>query len=173
MKNIKLNSGFSLVETMVNLGIFSLIILSIISFFTWSITIYSKIQAMDQVTKNINIALSTMVYEIREAESIYYPTSSSTQISIKTRHNAPDNEEFSFVDIYLCGTNVCIKREDEDVEELTSDQVEVTDLQFTYISTSTAPSVYINISISNSAYSEERADSYLIDFHSAATLRSL
>ncbi|PLX27715.1 hypothetical protein C0583_00545 [Candidatus Parcubacteria bacterium] len=173
MKILEKKSGFSVVETMLAIAIFSLLSLSVISFFIWTITIYSKLQAMNMVAKNIDVALTAMVYEIREAQSIYYPTSTSTQISLKTYHNLPDNEEISYVDIYLCETQVCIKREGEEVEYLTSDQVLVTDLEFTYIATSTAPSVYIEMSVINSTYDEGREDNYSIDFHSAATLRQI
>lgn len=174
MKHINNKTGYSLVETTVTVGIFSMLIVAFISFFTWTVTTYNKLQAMDRVIKNLNIALSTMVYEVREAQSIYYPTSSSTQISLKTRHNPPDNEEFAFVDIYLCGASICIKRDGQAVEQLTSSLVEVTDLQFTQVSTSTAPSVYINMSLRNAGYVSGRSDTYYqLNFHSAATLRSL
>lgn len=173
MNIIKSNSGNTLFETVIYIGIFSMIFLTISTFFIWTKISNSKLQSINQVTKNIDSALSTMVYEIREAQEIYYPTSSSTQLSLKTYHYLPDNEENSFVDIYLCDTSVCIKREGEAAKKLTSDKVEVLDLQFTQVATSTAPSVYINIIIRNAEYTPGKPDNYSTNFHSVATLRSI
>ena len=104
---------------------------------------------MRETLSNGRGAMEKMVYEIREAQSIYSPTTTSTQLSLETWHYLPEGESSSYIDFFLCGAQICLKKESQDPIPLTSEKVEVKELKFWQIATtSTVPSIQINLELS-------------------------
>src|SRR5437016_4448015 len=97
-----LRKGFSLLEVVVSLALFSLILLVVFSFLTSINASQSKIKADSQTQDNAKRALDEMTYEIRGAKSIYSPTTTSSQLSLQTTHYLPADETDTFIDFYLC-----------------------------------------------------------------------
>lgn len=93
-----------------------------------------------------------MSNEIKEAKSIYFPTSvfdsHPGQLSLETIKYLPEGEIKTYIDFYLCGTQLCLKKESQDPIALTSDRVKISNLIFSQIATtSTIPSIQINLKI--------------------------
>lgn len=141
------NLGFSLIEIMVYVSILSFVILSVISLFLWSNRTQAKARAITEVVSSSNRAIDIITGEITKSSGIYYPTSTTTQITLSTLHQPPDGETETYTDIYLCGTQVCLKKESQDPVAITSDAVYVNELRFLQISASTSPSVRITLSL--------------------------
>ena len=140
--------GFTLVEILTYIAVLAIIILAVSSFFLWMIRFSSQILARREVLDNSRRVVEIMTYEIREAKSIYTPTSALTQLSLETIHHLPEGEISAYIDFYLCENHICLKREGEDPLILTSNRVEVKSLEFSYVAiTSDTPSVQIKLRI--------------------------
>ncbi len=139
-------------EILVYIGVVAIIILVVSSFLLWVVRSNAKARAMGEVVDNVRRAMETMTYEIREASSIYLPTSvfdsHPGQLSLEVSKYLPDGENLTYIDFYLCGAKLCLKKELENPIPLTSDRVIITNLVFSQVATtSTTPSIQINLKI--------------------------
>jgi prepilin-type N-terminal cleavage/methylation domain-containing protein len=149
MRNDK---GFTLVEILIYIAVLAVIILTVSSFFLWATRSNSKTKATGEVLTSSRRALAIMAQEIREAKSVYTPTSvfaaTSGQLSLETTKYLPAGESTSYIDFYLCGTQLCQKKESQNPVALTSERVEINNLFFNQIlTTSTLPSIQISLKV--------------------------
>jgi len=143
-----MKKAFTLIEILTYVAVLALIILTVSSFFLWTTRSNTKAKVMRETLDNSRRAMEMMNYEIREARSIYTPTTTSTQISLETSKNLPTGELTTYLDFFLCGAQLCLKREGQNPIAITLDSVEVKKLEFTQIATtSTSPSLQINLQI--------------------------
>ena len=164
--------GFTLIETLVYIGILAIVVGVIFSFLIWSINSSTKVKVMKETSDNARRAMEIMVYETREARSIYTPTSTSTQLSLKTLHYSPIGENAAYIDFYICGTQLCLKKESQDPIALTSDNVKVDNLFFTQIVTEEIPSVQIELKIDYKSPNNRPEYQASVDLKSTVSLRS-
>jgi len=147
--------GFTFIELLVYVATLAVIMLAISSFFLWSNKANTKSKANREVLDNANRVIEIISSEIKEADSIYTPTtvfdSSPGQLSLATTKYLPVNEGASYIDFYLCGTQrniLCMKKESQSSVAITSDRVEVSNLTFKQIATSSSAfSIQINLTI--------------------------
>ena len=169
------NKSFTLIEILVYLGVLAIIISTVSSFFLWAIRSNTKTKVMRETLDNARRAMEIITYEIKEAKSIYTPTTTSTQLSLETTHYLPQGENKTYIDFYLCGTastTLCFKKESQNPVALTSDRVEVKNLSFTQIATtSTSPSLQINLEISYKNPSNLPEYQASVNLSSVASLR--
>ncbi len=165
------SKAFTLVEALIGIFILSLIVVLLGSLTVWLLRSNIRIQVETEVLENVQAAIQRMTYEIREADSIYSPTSGSSQLSLETNTYPPEGETFSYVDFFLCNGRLCEKQEGESPVALTSEKVEVTNLQFNYFGTST-PSVQVKLTAKYQNPSGNPEYDYSIDLESFANLRS-
>lgn len=147
-----MKKGFTLTEILVYIGVLAIIILAASSFFLWVTNVNSKNKAEREVADNIRRVMEVMNYEIKEASAIYTPTSrfstTSGQLSLETTNNLSAGETKTYIDFYLCGTQLCLKKESQNPIAITNSHVKVTGLTFEQIAaTSTTPSIRINLKI--------------------------
>jgi hypothetical protein len=95
--------------------------------------------------------MEQITYEIREAKSVYTPTSifnsNPGQLSLETEKYLPAGEDKSYIDFYILDGRLCLKKESQNPIFLTSDRVEVTNLVFSRIVTNQIPSIQINLTV--------------------------
>lgn len=140
--------SFTLMEILVYIAVLAIIVLAVSSFFLWASRSNIKTKAMRETLDNARRAMEQMTYEIKEAKSLYAPTTTSTQLSLETIHYLPEGETSTYIDFYLCEKRLCLKKEFQSPIALTSDRVEVKNLEFSQISTtSTLPSIQINLKV--------------------------
>jgi len=92
-----------------------------------------------------------MASEIREAQGVYTPTMTaptSTQLSLETTKNLPVGETSTYVDFFLCGTRLCVKRESQTPQAITSEKIDIQTLEFTQVQTGVASSIHIEVEAS-------------------------
>jgi type II secretory pathway pseudopilin PulG len=171
-KTTKSGAGFTLIEVLVYIGLLSIILVAIFSFLTQSVHLSGKAKVMRETLDNARRAMEIMVYEIKEARTIYDPTSTSTQLSLETLHYLPGGEATTYVDFYLCGSQLCLKKEFQDPIILTSDKVEVDSLVFTQVVTGQIPSVQIELKIDYKNVSSRPEYQASVNLKSTASLRS-
>jgi prepilin-type N-terminal cleavage/methylation domain-containing protein len=174
MKVLNSKKGFTLIEILIYIAVLAIIVLAALAFLTWTTNSNTKTKAMREVSDNARRAMEIMIHEIKEAKSIYTPTSSSTQLSLETIHYLPTGETSTYIDFYLCGaasTTLCLKKESQASLAITSNRVEVNNLEFILVSTTT-PSVQISLGI-NYKNPENRPELQAsINVTSTASLRS-
>jgi len=173
----KHQKGFTIIEMLVYVAVLSIMIVSVVSFFIWTVNANAKAKAIREVTNNSRIAMDSMIYEIKEAGSIYNPTtayfSNPRQLSLQTTKYIPLGEASSYVDFYLCGTRLCMKKESQPAVAMTSERVKVTNLVFSEIQTSPgAVSIQINLTVEYNAPSSRPEYQSSLDSVSVVSLRS-
>ena len=168
----KSGGGFTLIEVLVYITVLILIVTAIFSFLIWSIRSSAKARVMRETSDNVWRAMYNMVYEIREAKAVYFPTSTSTQLSLEAIRYLPVNERTTYIDFYLCGTQLCMKKESHNPIALTSDNVEVTSLVFTPVVTGSVPSVQIEIEVDYKNPYNRPEYQASVNLKSTASLRS-
>lgn len=140
--------GFTLIEALLYIGVSSILIMSIGSFFLWTNRSNIKTKVLKEVLNNSKAAMEKMSYEIKHAKSIYTSTSvfstNPGQLSLETLNYAQSNEEISYIDFFVCEQKLCLKKENQSPIILTSDKVEIKNLEFNQVATS---SVQINLQI--------------------------
>lgn len=148
--------GFSLVELLVAIGILSLVLVMVLSLVFWMQYYHAKVKADKEVAESARRAMDTIIYEIRHATDVYVSTTSAGQLSLETTRYVPAGESVTFIDFFLCGTAVCMKKESQTPIALTPDAVEFTNLQFARVVNSTATSVTVTL---QAQYKNANADS--------------
>lgn len=128
-----MKKGFTIIEVVAYVAVLGIIGTSFSSVLLSSIKTYTKTQVMQDTTWNAQRAMDSMVQEIRESDHIYTPTTASSQLSLATSRYASPGHETSFIDFFLCGEKLCLKKESQDPIALTSDAVRVTGLVFTRV----------------------------------------
>ena len=133
--------GFTLIEILIYIGALSVIVVAVVSFVLWSVHSTTKARTMRETLYNARRAMQIMSYEIKIAKSI----SSSSTANYLALENTTTTE------FYLCGaalTTLCQKKGAESPPiSLTSDKVEVTNLEFIQVVSSTTPSIQINLRV--------------------------
>lgn len=143
---VKINRGFTLMEILIYIAVFSIIMAVLTSFIIWLWHSNIKTQVMRETLANVEGAMTRMTHEIRNAQSIYVPTTASTQLSLEIPHYLPEGESSSYLDFFLCETQLCLKKESQIPIPLTSDKVEIKNLNFSQIATTTgAGSIQISL----------------------------
>lgn len=147
-----MEKGFTLTEILVYIAVLSIIVLALSSFFLWASRFNVKTKITREVFDNMRRTMEALTSEIRGADGIYTATSlfatSSGQLSLETKKYLPDGETSSYVDFYLCEDRLCFKKEGQIPTALTSENVEITNLEFSQIlTTSTVPSIQIKVRV--------------------------
>jgi len=152
-------NGFTLMETLVYITILVIVIFSMSSVLIWSVQINTRNKVATETLSNARRVMEQMTYEIREAKSVYIPTSrfypnNPGQLSLETEKYLPAGENKSYIDFYILDGRLCFKKESQnpifptsDPIFLTSDKVEVTNLVFSMVVTNQTPSIQVDLTI--------------------------
>ena len=139
------SNGFTLVEMLIYIVTLVIVIGTVTTILLWMVRASNQVHAKNEVVANVERALAQMTNEIREAQGMYTPTSATpSQLSLETRKNPPAGETSTYVDFFLCGARLCVKREGQLLPTaITSEKIEVQSLEFTQVQTGSAPSIQI------------------------------
>jgi len=130
--------GFTLIELLVYLSIFGILMVAITTFaFT-----FIEANAKSKIKKEVSLAaystIKSITYEIKRASDIYEPTSifinHPGQLSLTTINNLPSGEKIGHIDFYLDGGRLYLKRESQNPQALTSENIRVSELKFEHLS---------------------------------------
>jgi prepilin-type N-terminal cleavage/methylation domain-containing protein len=178
IKLLNKNKGFTLAEVLVYIAIFSLIMVLLGSFIFWLSSANMKTASIRETLENCRRAIDIMSYEIKEANSIYTPTTTSDQLSLETSKYLPEGEDVSdetntsFIDFYICDGHLCMKKESQDPITITSDNVNIDNLIFTRVLTGASSSVKISLSVSYKNPNNRPEYNNQVVLNSSVSLRS-
>jgi len=165
-------AGFTLIELIVYIAVLAVIGGAVASLFLWTVQAHTKSRVVQETTTGAQLALDTVLREVREAESLYLPTSTATQVSVKTANFTPVLEDTAFVDFFLCEDRLCMKKEGQSPVALTPDSIEVASLLFTYVSTDTEfPGVRVQLEARHRNPTGRSELSSTIELQGTASLR--
>jgi len=172
-KKEKKGKGFTLIELLIYVSVLVLIILAAGSLFLSASRSSRKAKAARETIDNTRRAIEVMTHEIREAKSIYTPTSvlssSDGQLSLETTKYCPGGEITTYIDFYLCEQRLCLKKESQNPVALTSDRVEIENLEFYQVATS---SIQISLKVNYKSLSTRPEDQFSINATSTVSLRT-
>ncbi len=141
--------GFTLIEVLAYISVLVIIISSTVSLLFWAVSSGSKSKAIREVSDNSRRAIEVMGYEIRGAKSVYTPMTNSNQLSLEAAKYLPEGEESSYLDFYVSSGALYMKKASQNPIALTSDNVEIKNIFFSQIfTTTTVPSIQIGLEIS-------------------------
>lgn len=163
-----MKKGISLIEILIYLSVAFVVMAVIIGFVFWLIDSNNKNRIMREVSNSAKRSLEIITHEVREADGVYIPTTSSDQLSLQTHHYLPEGEDSTYIDFYLCSDRLCLKKESQDPIVLTPDHVEVSNLSFIYISPN---SVKIDITLRYKNVSGRPEYDFSTSLSSAASTR--
>lgn len=171
-----INKGYTLVELLLYVAVVTLIIAAISVLLLWGIRLRAKTQVQEEVLKQAERAMAVMLREIREAQSVYAPTSafatSTGQLSLQTLRHIPEGEGSGYIDFFLCGTRICIKKESQNPAAITSENVLLDSLVFDFIGGETDfPSLRISMTAQYSTQSQRPEYQAVVTLRSSAALR--
>ncbi len=133
---MKSGGGFTIIEVIAYVAVLAIVGASFSAVLLWSIKTYTKSQVMQETVWNAQRAMDIVVQEIREAQGVYVPTTSASQLSLATSKYTSAGHTRSFIDFFLCQERLCLKKESQDPVALMSDNVRVTSLSFVQVQTS-------------------------------------
>lgn len=115
-------------------GIVGIVATSVISFSVWMLRMQGSVESQNRALLEGERAMTAISREIRGALDVYESTSvlemSPGQISLKTTRSVPEGDPFTYVDVYLCQSKVCVKREGQDPVAVSSQDATVEHLEF-------------------------------------------
>lgn len=155
----KIAAGFTLVEYLIYIALFSVVAIAITSLAVQFIQVSRETNALKEIEENARIVMDALSQEIKQATSIYSPTSvfgvNLSQISLETKTSLPPQETATYVDFYLDGNGIYRKREGETATRLTSQDVEVTNFTVLLLSQAQTPALRIDLSLDSKGLSGE------------------
>lgn len=175
MKNVFNNEkgeGFTLLEILIYLAVALIIITVILSSVFWLIRSNTKNRIVRETTDATKRATEIMIYEAKRANSIYVPTTTVDQLSLEVNDYLPEQETRSYIDFYICGDSLCMKKESQNPIRIIPDNMEVTDLSFTYILSGQTESIKINLTIDYKNLSNRPEYETSVSLESSISLRS-
>jgi len=164
--------GFTLIEVLIYIGVLGIILVAIFSLLIVSNRSNIKAKVMRETLEDARRTMDIMVREIKEAKSVYTPTTNSNQLSLETINYLPADEETTYIDFFLCGSSICLKKESQDPVSITKDNVEVNNLAFTRIVSGDSTSIQIVLGMKYKNPSNRPEYQAIVNLTSTATLRA-
>lgn len=143
-----MKKGFTLVEMVIYMGALVLLIGTVATLLLWMIRANNQVHIRNELVVNVEQAFALMANEIREAQGVYTPTTTLSQLSLQTRKSVPASETSTYIDFFRCGTRLCLKREFQAPIALTSENIEIQSLEFTHVKTGPASSIQMVVEAS-------------------------
>jgi len=170
--NAKMKRGFTLIEVLIYIGVLGIILIAIFSLLIVSYRSNIKARVMRETLEDARRAMDIMVREIKEAKSVYIPTTNSSQFSLETINYLPTDEDTTYIDFFLCDSHLCLKKESQDPVSITKDNVEVNNLVFTRIVSGDSTSIQILLGMKYKNPSSRPEYQATVNLTSTSSLRS-
>jgi len=165
-------NGFTLTEILVYLAVAFIVIAVIVAFIFWLTDLNNRNKISRETLNCAKRAMEIMSQEIKDAKSVYTPTTSDSQLSLETAKYLPVGESSTYIDFYLCDSRLCLKKESQDSIALTPENMEITALNFTHIVSGETSSIKIDLIIEYENPSNRPEYNFSSSLSSTVSLRS-
>lgn len=153
MRKYNTNQGYTLIEMVFYTGIFSVLILAIISSFVTITRVFRQSSIQTDLFESFSV-LVRMSGEIRQAYDI--ASLNPTSLTLNTQDEAGANITISFA---LSGESVTLSKNGSPVGNLNSPNLQITDLSFSQITTAENKAVKISLT-TKSAKDASRTENF-------------
>jgi len=183
-----MKNSFTLIEILIYIGVLGIILVAIFSLLIVSYRSSIKAKAMRETLEDARRAMDIMVREIKEAKSVYTPTTKSInnptvdcdpvtddycQLSLETINYLPSGEENTYIDFFPCDSSLCLKKENDPIlVAITKENVELNKLIFTRIVSGGSTSIQIVLGMKYNNPSNRPEYQAIVNLTSTASLRS-
>lgn len=140
------SKGFTLIEILIYAPMLVLITGALVVFLLWMLRLSSKTQANRETFDTAARVVEVITNEVRDASAVYTSTTTNSQLSLVTSKYLPADEAETYIDFFLCGPRLCIKKEGEAPVPLSSEHVDIIGLTFTEVKTGGVSSVQLTVS---------------------------
>jgi type II secretory pathway pseudopilin PulG len=167
-KNLKRNKGISLVEMIVYVAILSAVFVLVINTLLIVSRSYKAIKLSNDVNNSASISLERLTREIKLSNSVN--TTSSILDSNPGRLVLNTVDEFNaplVLDFYIVDGTLALDKNSVLFGVLTRDNIEVTNLIFRYITSSTSEAVKIEMELTGTEGNKTKIE----NFYTSAVLR--
>lgn len=172
----KHNSGFTLLEIVLYVGLLMIVVVFANSFAVAIIRINASSELTEQARDNAHHTLDIIDKEVRLARSVYTPTSvfgtSPGQLSLETGEQLPTGETTTYVDFYLDDERVYMKREGLGPELIIGENIRVTNFTFTHLTAGSAPDMEAVRVDMSAVYNTGSGGGRTVRFTTTSSLRS-
>ncbi len=142
------SAGFSVLELLISIILFSLILMAVLGTYLSMSTNSAQAQVDREVQENARNILDSITYEIRSANSIYTPTTTSGQLSLETTRYVSAGDRTTFIDFFRCATSVCMRTDSATLPlVINSKNIWASALTFTQINNGGKPSVKVDLTL--------------------------
>lgn len=153
--------GFTLVEMILYISSLSLLVLALSGLTLSTIRNYRLSKVKENLTTSADAVLAVFLQEVRNASQIYAPTtvwdSDNGELSLVTGFAATnETEPATYVDIYLAGGRVWLKRENEIPTALTDEAAEVTQFKVVEVKPNDIEGIRLYLNIRDRIRTEEK-----------------
>lgn len=137
--NTRTQAGLTLVSLIVYIGLLALIGALLARLTADFLRLNAQGQVIGEVTDNAQRVLEILTQESQRSVAVYTPTSTLSthpgQLSFVTTNALPVDETVTYVDIYVDGGRLYLKREGSNAELITSERVRVDNFVITHLNT--------------------------------------
>lgn len=162
-------SGFTLIETLIYIGIFIILVGGIALFAANLQTSRLRAQILLEVNDQGASVVRLITQSIRNAESINSPALGGSAAALNLAMADPAVNPIIF---FVSGENLYITEGSGQPMALTNNKVKITDLIFNNLSRPSTPGVVqFKFTLSNTASTTQEAERYLVDFYGAVAIR--
>ncbi|HBH46374.1 MAG: hypothetical protein A2445_03320 [Candidatus Jacksonbacteria bacterium RIFOXYC2_FULL_44_29] len=149
MKCERNNQGLTIIGLLVYIGLVAIVMTIFTTFLVRLVRLNFSNQAAKDVLSTSQRVLSIITQEILAATSVYAPTcrfdASFGQLSLETTKDAPTGENSTYVDFFVDGERLYLKREGQNQILLTAERVRVKDLVFKYLDSATPQTIWVSL----------------------------
>ncbi len=133
-----MKNGFTLTELLVYMALFSVIVVAVTQSVLVILDSNIKDRSQEIVLTSAIQAIDSIRYEVRSTREVYTPTSVFSshpgQLSLVTTSNTPEEENETYVDFFISDDGrLCMKKEEQEHQCVTSPDVRITNLQFIHL----------------------------------------
>jgi len=169
----KEDKGFTIIEMVVYIALISIILTVLFNMISLTFKTNNMILSWSKVNSDTHSSLERMTYEITNAQYVYLPTSNFSispggQLSLVTESGLTANEQKAYMDFYMENDTLFLKKDGLDPVALTSSDVVVSDLEFSYHQNGNRESVTIDLTIKSAKVDMSEAEIHTV---STITLR--
>ncbi len=140
-------TGATIIEFVVYIVVLSLLSGVTVSFLARMMHSYARVRIDKNLSQDAALIFERIFNETRHGRLIYTPTTTASQLSVRTSLNPPADETFTYVDYYLDNGVVWEKREGNAAISLTGANIVVSNFAVNRFYSGSAEGVRINLTL--------------------------